>query len=219
MNRHKSATPWLLAAVVILGAVVVGRSVVGSGADDQADAAEAPSMREQYLNALSLSRRQQSLIDAEEAWSRKLADTRSAWNEISRELVRGRTVELAEAGFRQRILAEVKDFKFTDGSANSVPVTPPAQPSGAVAAAQSPPGALSPADTAQSVRAIALRVEVRTDTPAEVYRLIDRIENLPDARAGVVSVQVRGPGLAQTPSEVSATLLVHAVALIGEDTP
>ena len=217
MSQRGNTTPWLLAAVVLLGAVVVGRSVLGTGTEDQGEAAEAPTMREQYLNAIALSRRQQSLIDSEEAWARKLADTRSAWNEISRELVRGRTVELAEAGFRQRILAEVKDFKFLDGSANSVPVTPPAQPAGSPTPSPAIPA--TPAGSAQSVRPIALRVEVRTDTPAEVYRLIDRIENLLDARAGVVSVQFRGPGLAQTPGEVSATLLVHAAALIGEDTP
>lgn len=211
MSGQGSKTPWLLGAVLILGAVVLGRQFLGGGGggggDGGSDGVDAPSAKERYLEAVALSRRQRALLDNAEAWRGALAGAERAWDTVRREAVRARTVELAEASFRERVLAEVKDLRFTDGAANSVPV-----PVEGVAAGTGAAPAGLPA-----VRAIGLRVEVRTDSPAEVYRLIDRIENLPDVRAGVVGVEIKGPGLAQTPPGVSATIDVRAVALIGED--
>lgn len=210
MSSKGTKTPWLLGAVVLLGvAVAVSRFASGDADTDGSSGEEVPSAKERYLDALALERRQRSLLDGADQWRSALASAEAAWELVRHELVRARTIELAEAGFRERILAEVKDLRFSESSANSVPVpaATPAQPT-------AQPGA------AATVRAIGLRVDLRTDSPAEVYRLIDRIENLSDVRAGVVGVQIKGPGLAQTPGEVTATLDLRAVALIGtEDAP
>jgi hypothetical protein len=208
--QRRGATPLLLAGVVLLGGVVLYRNFFSNTASAAEEADAAPTPRERYLEELSLSRRQQALADQAEQWNAALERARGAWDSASREMVRGRTLELAEAGFRERVLAEVKDLKFSDSSANTQRVEAPA------AAAPLP---VAPASGTASVRTIGLKVDVRTDSPAEVYRLIDRLENMPDARAGVVSVELRGPGLAQTPGEVNASITVQALALIGESMP
>ncbi len=209
MSKTRGTTPWLLGVVVVLGAVVLGRQFIGAGTGGEEGGDEAPSARERYLDAVALTQRQRALLDAAESWRAALAGAEQAWDSASRELVRARTVELAEATFRERVLAEVKDLRFSESSANSVAVPVESNPASASGGA--------PADAV--VRAIGLRVDVRTDTPGEVYRLIDRIENLADVRAGVVGVQIKGPGLAQLPAEVTATIDVRAVALIGEQQP
>ncbi len=207
---RSGATPILLAGVVVLGGVVLYRNFFSAPlADEEADTAPTP--RERYLEELALSRRQDALIEQWGLWEGALVGARSAWVSVSRVLVRGRTIELAEAGFRERVLAEVKDLKFIESSANTQRVE-------AAPATQPAPSNAASAPAAAAVRTIGLKVDVRTDSPAEVYRLIDRLENMPDTRAGVIGVELRGPGLAQTPGEVSATITVHALALIGEGT-
>ncbi len=211
MSTQRTSTPWLLAGVVVLGGVVLYRQFAGAPSAEAATDAE-PSARERYLDALAQTDRQKGLLESAARWREALAATRESWDRASRELVRGRTQELAEAGFRERVLAEVKDLKFAESSANTVKIEATVATGGAGGTAAPSPGAAAPA----AVRPIGLKVDVRTDSPAEVYRLIDRLEHMPDARAGVVSVEVKGPGLAQALGEVNATITVHALALIGE---
>lgn len=209
ITQRRGATPILLAGVVVLGGIVLYRNFFAGPSEAAAESDAPPTAREQYIEELALTRRQEALIAQNEKWSQARAGAESAWDDVSRELVRGRTMELAEAGFRERVLAEVKDMKFIDSSANTQRPTE---------SAPTQPVAQAASQTA-SIRTIGLKVDVRTNSPAEVYRLIDRLEHMPDARAGVIGVELRGPGLAQTPGEVSASITVHALALVGEATP
>lgn len=206
MSTSPSKAPLLLGTVVILGAVVAWRSFAGSPSEAESDLPPTP--REAYLDAADRAQRDAALLRNADAWKDAARAAAGQWDLARAEMVKGRTQELAEVSLRERVLAEIKDLKFIESSANSVAATgaPPASSGGAAASPVSP-----------TVRVIALKVDVRTDTPAEVYRLIDRLENLSDLRAAVTSVQVKGPGLAQIPAEVSATLNVQALALIGED--
>lgn len=212
MSRPANRTPLLLGAVVLLGALVAWRTFASAPSESSDDAPL--TKRDEYLQSAERAERDRALLANAQAWKSAAAAAAVQWDTARAEMVKGRTPELAEVSFRERVLAEIKDLKFTESSANSVPpagITPPPAP-------VQPTARPAPASVpTPSVRVIALKVDVRTDSPAEVYRLIDRLENLSDLRAGVVSLQIKGPGLAQIPAEVSATLQVHALALIGED--
>ncbi len=195
------------AAVVALGALVLWRwyGASGSPAGDAA-AGDTPSLREQYLDAAALTARQKALVDAADRWAGVLAEARARWDQARHELVKGRTQELAEASFRERVLGEVKDLKFVNTRANSVAV-----PLQGGAAATGNPGVTK---AGPIIRPIALKLEVDTDATADVYKLIDRLENLPDVRVNVSSLKLTGPGFRQVPGQVTAELELRALAVV-----
>lgn len=201
MSQAGNRTKLLALVVVLLGLAVVFRGSLFGGAAEQS-VSEEPTLRERYLADVELTERHERLAAESQRWVEAQRVIEDQWTVASRELVRGRTIELAEAGFRERVLAEVKDLKFLESSAN------------AIAQAAAP---ITPGQVPSPIRPVALRLEVRTDAPEDVYRLIDRLEHLPDMRASVGSVQINGPGLAQVLGEVRATIQINALALVGEE--
>lgn len=200
----------MLAGIVFLLLVLVlwrqfgsgssGATPTGGGASDAS-----ASLPEQYRKEMEISHHQRQLTSAGPAWAGAAARLHEEWAKARQQLVKGKTLELAEAGFRERVLAEVKEFKFLSAKANAAP--PPASPDGSGAAASSP------------IKVIGLRVEVDSDNPDDIYRLIDRIENMPDARAAVTAVKLEGPGFKLEPGRLAATIQVQGLALVGDEQP
>lgn len=212
MNHHDAAsirsdrgtasrTALLGLSVLVLLALVLWRGV-GDGVETGQDADEALSPKRRYLDAMELNQRQDALIASADRWRAARVEAEERWRDVRSQLVRGRTPELAAASFRERVLGEVKDLKFLSSKA------------GATAAPGGQTGAGRPG---QSIQPVALKVEVDADNPESVYRLVDRLENLPDIRATVTQLRLVGPGFRQTPGQLSVEFELRALALIGDE--
>lgn len=186
-----------LAAVV--GADRMGWLPTGASAGEPQEAAL--NARSVYQAAVESSLHDQAILDAASTTSASLARAKEQWSRIKQRCITGKTAELAEAGFRERVLAATKDLGITNANAAPVRLDAAVEPS-------------KPVDAA--VRPIALRVQFDTDKPQDVYRVVDVLENLPDIRATVTQVSINGPGLPQVPTQITASITLRAIAVVGE---
>lgn len=122
------------------------------------------------------------------------------WRSVRERCVTGKTAELAEAAFRERILGVARDLGIPAPSVTPVRVE-------------------STSSIDSILRPIALRVQFDTDQPQSIYRVIDVLENLPDLSTSVSQIGINGPGLPQVPAQATATITVRALAVVGEETP
>lgn len=182
---------------------VAGQASSGVGvASDASSEAPQGDLHDVYTQQLQAVRRERQIASAGESWEQARDRLRSQWDEVRRQFVKGKTLELAQAGFRERVLSETKDFKFLQVKANVAPIEGPAEDA---------------ATAAMPVKVIGLRVEVDSDNPDDLYRLVDRLENMPDARAEVTAVKLEGPGFKLVPGRLAAVIQVRSLALVGED--
>lgn len=202
--KDKRSNRMILGGVVgvLLLAVLADRLglIPSASADESEDVATSAAQR--YLNERRQLDEEQALLATRKEVDKALAAVREEWSKATQTLAHGQTAELAEAAFRERVLATAGDLGLRSVSASAV--------RDGTSVDSKRPAALS------SLRPIALRLQFDTERPAEVYRLVDALENLPDVRTSVDSVSIAGPGMVQVGSQVTATIVVRAMALVGE---
>ena len=113
-----------------------------------------------------------------------------------------RTVELAEARFRDRALDAVKDLSLT-----SVRVTPIRD--------RAPATDAKPA----TIEVRPLVMEVKFDAPGhrDVYSAIDRLESMAGIATSISALRIDGPARVQMPRVITVTLTLQAQAAVGEE--
>lgn len=183
------------AAGVLLAVVAADRGglIPGRAADGDGPIRSGP--RARYLERLAEDRAERALLAREAAWSSARREAEERWRQVQGMLVTGATPELAEARFREMVLAAFEGIRVVSPARityvrDGVPAT----------------GAIRP---------IRLRIDFDAPSAREAYTLIDRLEHLADARSAIVAMRIDGPGRIQLPEQVTVSLTLAAVAYIG----
>lgn len=196
MSAPSNRVPIMAGACVLLGAVVVADRA-GWFAGEAALEADTPAAR--YAEQTQRAGGDAALLDRADAWRSAAERGEAEWRRARAGLVRGATAELAETRFREIVKAAMQD----------IPLVSPERIN-YVRDAAAPKGAI------QTLR---LSLAFDAPSPKDAYTIIDRLENLPDARARIELMKIDGPGRIQAPEQVTVTLTLSAAALIGEEEP
>lgn len=188
----------IIALAALVGADRMGWLPAPASADEPNSGG---TRRDLYIAAAEAAAEDSALLESATATESALARATEQWLQLRSQCVVGKTAELAEASFRERVLAATKDLGISDANAAPVRVEAVAEEGKSGDAA---------------LRPIALRVQFDTDQPQQVYRVVDVLENLPDIRTSIINVSITGPGLPQVPTMVTASITLHALAVVGE---
>ncbi|GAB4515829.1 MAG: hypothetical protein Tsb0013_20390 [Phycisphaerales bacterium] len=195
--NERTRTTLLLALLSIVAAVVVVDAL--RGGDDAGDIAPEG---DHTQRARELQGRV-ALVEQESDWRRALDERRAQWDEVRDASVSAATPELAVADFRAMLLDEARALDLTvDRTDRSTS-----------RALDNVPASLD------RVHELEVRFTVSSHDARALHRFIDAIEHLPGARTHVSAVTLAGPGLAQIPERVRATLTVRALGVTPAPTP
>lgn len=192
----------LLAGVVGVLALAVGADRMGwlGGRGDEGDAAGAgEGARAAYLEKAALAQRLEDLIAEAPQWEQAAGRAAQLRQEVAPRLVAGATVELAAGAFRERVLRAAADLRL---QALSVTLVTSSGPSAG-------------GTNAAPVRLLELRIAFDTAAVADIYALVDRLENLDDLATNVSRLEIAGPGRKQVPQTVTVNITLHGLALVG----
>lgn len=198
MTAARNRVPLMAGACLVLGALVVAdRTGLLPGSGQSSDAAIDDSPASRYAAAAQESSADAALLGRASEWNAAAERAESRWKEVSAGLVRGATAELAETRFREIVKSAMQDIPL----ASPERITYVREGTAAAGAIQT------------------LRLSVAFDahTPKDAYTIIDRLENMPDARARIELLKIDGPGRVQSPDQVTVTMTLSAAALIGEE--
>lgn len=191
-DRRKSLL--LVGAGLLTLLVVVDRFAGGSG--DEPDSEEM-SVSEAYLARAGAADRQRRLAEQEDEWRAALAESQSAWDDARKRMIHAPSAEVASSRLRDMVETAMRDL-------------------GLRLAASNPVQARATVD-GEPVRIIGLTLNFEAPNPDAVYRLIDRLENLPDAATNIASLNLAGPGPLPTGGGVTVTAELQALAFIGQE--
>lgn len=190
MTAERKRQVVLFALVAIVGALVVADRLT-AGADDAE--VSSVSTRAQYTEQARLVAEMRQFIDAGDAWERAQRDAVEAWRTAQSRLISAPTAELANAQLVRKVNSILDDLGVTLVATGAPSVRTPV------------------AD--QPIRVIGLTFSVAATSTEELFALVDRLENLPDAWCHVSRVQVIGPR--RTPvSRLEVDIDLEALALI-----
>jgi len=184
----------LVTLAVLLGLLVLADRTSVFGADKPDE--NATSLREVYLRTAALAKKQEALLAQRDGWARAHELAQQRWGSLSERLIVRPSVEIAQGELRERLTRHASDLGLP-------------RPESRPLATDEPEGG-SP------LRVIQLSMDVRTEAWDRAYRLIDRIETDPRMPATVTHVTLDGPGLAQMEREMTITLTVRAIAMVGD---
>lgn len=184
----------IVVAAALAALVLADRASVfdGAAAND-----ERASLREVYLRTAALAKKQEALLERRDDWSRAHELAQQRWGTLSERLIVRPSVEIAQGELRERLTRLASDLGLP-------------RP-------ESRPMATETPDEGSPLRVIQLSMDVRTDAWDRAYRLIDRIETDPRMIAAVTRVTLDGPGLAQMEREMTVSLTVRAIAMVGDE--
>lgn len=198
MTIARNRMPLMAGACLVLGALVVAdRTGLLPGAGQSNNAAADDSAESRYAAAAQESSADAALLDRASEWNAAAERAESEWKEVSKGLIRGGTPELAETRFREIVQSAMQD----------IPLVSPER------ITYVREGTI----TKGVVQTLRLSVAFDAHTPKDAYTIIDRLENMPDARARIELLKIEGPGRVQSPEQVAVTLTISAAALIGDE--
>ncbi|MEM8834394.1 MAG: hypothetical protein AAGD00_01110 [Planctomycetota bacterium] len=184
----------VMLGVVLLLVALVGVDRLGLlTPDDDAPA----SARSAFLVEASALESDRALVDARPAWASLARETDEQIARLQTIALSERTPELAQGRMRDMVVAAVTQLGLDRPRTSAVDLT------------------RANAER-ERVQIIALRVDLTATNPREIFSVIDRLENMREPRLHVASVELSGPGLAQIPRQVDATLRVEAIVLLRE---
>jgi hypothetical protein len=194
MSAGRSRTPVLAGiSLVLLAAVAADRAGMFSGGG-----AAGRGVRAEYLARAKDAVEERALISRGEAWRASAERARTEWDRLAPGVVRAATPELAEARFREIVLASMEDIRLIS----------PARINYIRDAAASAAG---------PVRTLRLSVQFDAATPRDACTIVDRLEHLAEARSRIEGLKVDGPGRIQLPEQVTVTLTLSTSAFVVEE--
>lgn len=189
---ERTRTVVLVALLAIVAAVVVFDTLRKKGVD-----ADAPAETAQLSDELDALERQRALVDHEAEWGEALARAQRAWNDVRAMSVEASTPELAVADFRAILVDTARALGLEVTNADVLTSRPiEGVPSGM-----------------DRVHELEVRLSISSHDPRALQRYIDAVEHLPRTITHVARVSMTGPGVAQLPEEVRATLTVRALGV------
>ena len=181
----------LLAGLLLVVGLFVLLDLRGAGASD----AEGPAP-DHTQQARDLQDRL-VLVEQETDWTRARDERAAQWDEVRESAIVAATPELAAADFRALLIDEARALGLSvDATARSTSRALEGVPS-----------------TLDRVHELEVRLTVSSHDPRTLHRFIDVIEHVPALRTHVAELTLRGPGVAQQPENVSATLTVRALGI------
>lgn len=195
----------LIAVLGLLVALVVADQIgVLPGAGDDADDApeQATSARSLYLARAGLAEKQEGLIAQSQEWKSAAEKAQQQWEIARQRMIIERTVELAEARFRDRTLDAVKDLNLSAMRVTPVRDRTPATGAG--------PGAVV-------VQPLVLEVKFDAANHRDVYSAIDRFESMASMATNISAIRIDGPARVQAPHTITVSLTLQAQAAVGEE--
>lgn len=204
MTREKQQM-LLLAVLGALGTLVVADQlgvIPGRAGDDAQTVDETPSARSIYLARAALAGRQEALIAHADQWKFAAADAQRRWEVVRDRMILERTMELAEARFRDRALDALKDLSLA-----AVRVTP----------IRDRAPETSVRTTGVDVRPMAMEVKFDAASQRDVYAAIDRLESMGGVATSISVLRIDGPARVQLPRIITVTITLQAQAAVGEE--
>jgi len=179
----------VLAAVAVL--------VVFDRRSAQSDDAPAPGAGDQFLSEAGLLAETRAVADAQGEWGEAAGAARDAWNERRARMIAAPSAEIAAARLRTMIEQLLQDEGLEMTTTETLPSVRVGE--------------------GDRVAVIGLSLSFDARDAGPLYRVIDRVENMPGAASRIESVALRGPGRMGGAGQIAATLRVRAVAnLTGE---
>lgn len=194
----------LITILGILGLLVVAdlMGILPGRGEASVESEESAGARSLYLARAELAEKQDSLIDQAGHWKEAAQQAERQWEIARRSMVVERTVELAEARFRDRALEAVQDLNLT-----SLRVTPVRD--------------RAPAQVAKieniEVRSLSLEVKFDAANHRDVYAAIDRLERMSGMATNISALRIDGPARVQLPHAITVVLTLQAQAAVGEE--
>lgn len=183
----------ILLSVLAVVAVLVVFDRKGAQSDDASE----PGSGDQYLAEAGLLGETRAVADAQDEWNEAAGLARDAWGERRSRMIAAPSAEIAAARLRTMIEQLLQDEGLEMTTTETLPSV-----------------AVSGSDR---VAVIGLSLSFDARDAAPVYRVLDRVENMPGAASRIESVALRGPGRMGGGGILAATLRVRAVAnLTGE---
>lgn len=197
MMKSNTRTFALAGLLLIVFVVVIGDMFLRSSADAEPRTYSGTAATlESTLETLQDKRR---LVAAED---QILADAQridALWSDALRGMIKAQTASLAQSTLREHVL---------DAAREAAPE----------ARAGVPRFSESPIDGAPAIRRLSLELSVTATSPADLYAVVDRIENDPTIRMGITRITMEGPGVQQgVVKSVTTTLSIEALAVVGEE--
>jgi len=163
----------LLGSAALLASLVVAdrAGVLGGrgGGDD-----EASTPREAYVRAAALVADAEAIVGQQEGWNELLARSDAAWAEARRGMIDAPSAEVAAERLRRMVEAIMSDMGLR------LTVSSVGQPRAPL--------------EGEGLRVISLTLDFEAPNPDVVWRLVDRLENLPDVRTNIARLSIVGPG-------------------------
>src|SRR5690606_25541644 len=134
-----------------------------------------------------LANSQRALLEQADEWRAAAAAAEQAWTQARAGMIVERTVELAEARFRDEALQALQNLQLKSPRAN------PSRDRGGSAADAS----------ASGVRTLSMEVRFDAANQRDVYAAIARLESLRGIRTRIASLRIDGPGRMQAPPVIT----------------
>jgi hypothetical protein len=196
--KRSQSTPLLLAMLgLIAGLVILDRTGLLPGRSPADEGAAPTTPRARYLLAASELQQERAIISQAGPWRRELDSARQRWAALRAGMVRAATPELAESRLREVVLDATAGLELA--SPTRVSYVRDAAP------------------LEGDIRPIAVRVEFDAVSHRDALAAIDRLAHLPGVRTEVVSLRVQGPGRVLLPEQLTISLTLRALALVGEE--
>lgn len=172
MTRDQRRKAMLVGAagVLAIGVALDRAGFFSTAGGEGSDADRAAS----YLQQAALVERNAQLAHYSDAWQDVLAESRSAFQRAVATMIVAPSPELAADRLRRQAEAAMNDL----GIKLTVSAVTPAR---------------TPLEN-EPLRVVGLQLDFDAPNPDVVFRLIDRLENLPDTRTHIGSLALTGPG-------------------------
>ena len=189
--------------VVVLGALallVALDRLGGGGEEDVAAPATDVAPRDAYMQEAIDLERDRTLVGETDAWTTLLVDAETEWRGVEDRMIRARNRQDALDKLRTIVKNEMTALEL-DERALRLSAMPPE----------------SDADAGNPVQSVAATIAFNHDRPEDVYRLIERLENMPRVLTRISHATIRGPGMKQAMRRIDVEFRLHALVVIGEE--
>lgn len=194
--KPNQRTLLLAGILLVVFALVIGDMLLRARPQHDASPTDRAAALTELRAAIEEKRRAVDAADRIAADARRIDEL---WAEAVDGMVKAQTASLAQSSLREHVLRTARD------------AAPEAQ-------AGVPRFAESPVDGAPGIRRLTLDLSLTATSPADLFSIIDRIENDATIRMGITRINMEGPGMQQgVIRSVTATLAIEALAVIGGD--
>lgn len=195
--KSKGRTPVLAGLLAIVFLIVVGDMLLRSSSDGQSPSDSGAN--DKLRDSISTLEEKRRIVASSDRIASDAERIDGLWGNALAGMIKAQTPSLAQSTLREHVLGAARE------------AAPEAE-------AGVPRFSESPIDGAPAIRRLALDLAVTATSPADLFAVVDRIENDPSVRMGITRISMEGPGIQQgVVKSITATLSIEALAVVGEE--